>query len=153
MAVNIIGSADSINFLSVSKESSSGLSVDTDTFLKLLVAQLQYQDPLEPQTDTQFVTQLAQMTSLEQLQAMNSSLNSSQAYDMIGKYVYAEMLNVTTGITDAYLGVAESVVVKDGLQYVVVGENAIPVSQVSQVIDPSIFQEAAADSTADVEAD
>lgn len=141
MAVNVIGSSDSINFLKADESNSSGLTVDTDTFLRLLVAQLQYQDPLEPQTDTAFVTQLAQMTSLEQLQAMNSSIISSQAYDMIGKYVYAEVLNKTTGETECYLGQVESMTVKNGIKYVVVGNTAIPVSDIAQVIDASLFEE------------
>lgn len=140
MAVNVIGSSDSVSFLTGSSENNSGFTVGTDTFLQLLVAQLQYQDPLEPQTDTAFVTQLAQMTSLEQLQAMNSSMTSSQAYDMIGKYVYAEVLNKTTGETECYLGQVESVAVKGGVKYVVVGDTAIPVSDIAQVIDASLFE-------------
>jgi flagellar basal-body rod modification protein FlgD len=99
---------------------SSGLTVDTETFLKLLVAQLEYQDPLEPQTDTQFVTQLAQMTTMEQMQEMNQSLSSSQAFGMIGKCAYAEILNEDTGVKDTYLGLVDSVVIKDGEAYVVI---------------------------------
>ena len=47
-------------------------TVDKNTFLKLLVAQLQHQDPLQPQDGTQFLAQLAQFQQLE------TSLNSSQ---------------------------------------------------------------------------
>jgi len=46
------------------------------TFLKLLVAQLQNQDPLQPQDGTQFVTQLAQFSGLEQNLAMRSDLDA-----------------------------------------------------------------------------
>src|SRR5579875_211762 len=46
-----------------------------DTFLKLLVAQLQYQDPLQPMDSTQFVTQLAQFQSLSELQAIQADLD------------------------------------------------------------------------------
>lgn len=146
MATNTISSSDAVTYLtSSSTDTSSGTSVDTETFLTLLVAQLQYQDPLDPQTDTEFVTELAQMTSVEQMQAMNTSLTSAQAYDMIGKYVYAEILNDTTGVTDCYLGVAESVVLKDSTVYVIVGDYAIPVSEVDQVIDPSVFESTDAD--------
>src|SRR5262249_43235561 len=44
-------------------------------FLQLLVAQLQGQNPLDPMDGTQFVTQLAQFSSLEQLTQMNSTLD------------------------------------------------------------------------------
>ncbi len=47
-----------------------------DTFLKLLVAQLQNQDPLQPQDGTQFVSQLAQFSGLEQNLAMRSDLDA-----------------------------------------------------------------------------
>jgi len=47
------------------------------TFLKLLVAQVQNQDPMNPDQDpTQYVTQLAQFSSLEQLTQMRSDLDS-----------------------------------------------------------------------------
>ena len=46
------------------------------TFLKLLVAQLQNQDPLEPQDGTQFVAQLAQFSSVEQEVQMRQDLDN-----------------------------------------------------------------------------
>jgi flagellar hook assembly protein FlgD len=47
---------------------------DRDTFLKLLVEQLKHQDPLAPQDGAQFVAQLAQFNSLDQLISINSRL-------------------------------------------------------------------------------
>lgn len=68
-------------------------------FLNLLVAQLQHQDPLNPLEGTEFTAQLAQFTSLEQLNNINSNLESlqdyqaaiknAQALDLIGKTVEA----------------------------------------------------------------
>lgn len=51
------------------------LASDKHTFLKLLVAQLTHQDPLNPTDDKEFVAQLAQFTSLEQLQEINSGVS------------------------------------------------------------------------------
>ena len=74
-----------------------------DDFLKLLVGQLQYQDPLNPQKGTEFAAQLAQFSSLEQMQNMNdnmtnslntnyllsSSINNALASNFVGKNVKA----------------------------------------------------------------
>jgi flagellar basal-body rod modification protein FlgD len=47
-----------------------------DTFMKLLLTQLQHQDPTQPQKDGEFLAQLAQFSTLEQLQQMNEKLDS-----------------------------------------------------------------------------
>ncbi len=66
-----------------SGSSSSNPSTTTDplaqeqTFLKLLIAQVQNQDPMNPNQDpTQYVTQLAQFSSLEQLAQMRADLDT-----------------------------------------------------------------------------
>jgi flagellar basal-body rod modification protein FlgD len=46
-----------------------------DAFLQLLTTQLAHQDPLEPQSDTEFIAQLAQFSSLEQLSEMRATLD------------------------------------------------------------------------------
>ena len=51
-----------------------GVSANEDTFLTLLVAQLKNQDPLSPTDSTQFVGELAQFSSLEQLVTMNQNV-------------------------------------------------------------------------------
>ena len=54
--------------------SSRGGPVEKEQFLQLLVAQMKYQDPLNPMEGTEFTAQLAQFSSLEQLFAVNDSL-------------------------------------------------------------------------------
>lgn len=78
----------------------SGNTMGRETFTKLLIAQIQHQDPLEPMGDTQFVAQLAQFSSLEQLtianqnleelQIYNDSMNRMQAASLLGKEVQVE---------------------------------------------------------------
>jgi flagellar basal-body rod modification protein FlgD len=50
--------------------------MDMEDFLKLLTSQLQYQDPLEPVKDTEFVAQMASFSSLDQMSALNKNFES-----------------------------------------------------------------------------
>jgi len=56
-------------------------------FLKILVTQLRTQNPLEPLDDKEFVTQLAQFSSLEQMQNLNALLGEIKGVNLIGKKV------------------------------------------------------------------
>ena len=56
-------------------------SLGENAFMQLLVTQLQNQDPTQPQDSSQFVTQLAQFSSLEKLTSMNQSLTTLASID------------------------------------------------------------------------
>lgn len=65
-------------------------SLDKDSFLKLLVTQLSKQDPLQPLNDREFISQMAQFSSLEQMNNVANSMNnlrSFQANQLVGKIV------------------------------------------------------------------
>lgn len=61
--------------------------VDKEMFLQLLVAQMKYQDPLEPTSNTEYVSQYATFSQVEQLQSMSSTMNNTSAMTLVGKYV------------------------------------------------------------------
>jgi flagellar basal-body rod modification protein FlgD len=63
----------------VAQAAQPGGALGKDQFLKLLIAQLQHQDPLNPMQGDQMATQLAQFSSLEQLQQINASLTAQQS--------------------------------------------------------------------------
>lgn len=114
-----------------------GQETDKDLFLKMLVAQMTNQDPMNPQDPTQYITQLSQFTMLEQMMSFNEGMdyllamqngalvNSalSTASSLIGKNVevYAptedgyEIEGENTEKT--YTGVVEGVHIKDGIVY------------------------------------
>lgn len=80
-----------------------------DDFLKLLITQLSNQDPTSPMENTEFIAQMAQFSSLEQMTNMNaefgklnSMLSSSNAVNTIGKVVDINIGDTTTtGVVDA----------------------------------------------------
>jgi flagellar basal-body rod modification protein FlgD len=91
---------ESIDSSSASALMGQTKALDRDDFLNLLIAQLQNQDPLNPTDSTEFTSQLAQFSSLEQLGNINSnleslqlyqsSINNSQAVGFIGKEIVAK---------------------------------------------------------------
>ena len=70
----------------LNEQEASGASqniVDKDGFLKLLMAQMQHQDPFSPMDNGQMMSQMAQFSSLEQMQGMNANLASSLQWDLL----------------------------------------------------------------------
>ncbi len=70
---------------------------DKDTFLHLLVAEVQNQDPLEPTTNTEWVSQYATFSELESMQNMSASYDLSRASGLVGKTVVMNVGNDEEG--------------------------------------------------------
>jgi flagellar basal-body rod modification protein FlgD len=98
---------------------------------------LQYQDPLEPVTDSAFVAQLAQFSSLEQLENLNSTMSAFQYYSLAGQYVVAEGVD-EYGVSFAVDGVVDRVVYSGGVGYVQVAGQLVKASSVTQVFDKDL---------------
>lgn len=109
-----------------------------DEFLNLLVTQLQYQDPLNPQDDTQFIAQMAQFSALEQMQNLNTSFSSTKAFELIGKNVTATLKEDDSGETKTITGEVTSVKMQSGKAYVIVKDREVPVENVQEVTDGGI---------------
>lgn len=86
-------------------------SLGLQDFLKILLTQLTYQDPLKPMDNQQFMAQMAQFTSLEQSQRVNDKLDqlitnqaALQSVGLIGRTVEIETANgKATGIVASLL--------------------------------------------------
>lgn len=101
-------------------------------FMQLLIAQLQNQDPMKPMEDREFVTQLAQFSSLEALEKLTEQMEElagaqllAQGAAMIGKPITAKLPNGTT-----VTGVVSQVRMIDGKPKLVVN---------NQEIDPALI--------------
>ena len=84
-------------------------SLGKDDFLKLLIVQMQNQDPTDPMDNTEFIAQMAEFSTLEQMTNMNSNfdklssvLTSNSALGTIGKTVQIDLGDTTTaGVVQA----------------------------------------------------
>ncbi|MEN3202611.1 MAG: flagellar hook capping FlgD N-terminal domain-containing protein [Atribacterota bacterium] len=102
--------------------SSNRKTLDKYAFLKLLVYQLRYQNPLEPLGDQELATQLAQFSTLEGIQNLNKGMVSLlliQAGNLVGK---------TVTLKDGTQGVVSGVALRDEAVYVLLGDAAYPVT-------------------------
>jgi flagellar basal-body rod modification protein FlgD len=96
-----------------------------DDFLKLLITQLQNQDPTSPMENTEFISQMAQFSSLEQMTnmstaftKMSSFLNSSEAASTLGKTVELNIGDTTTsGIVEGATRGENPQVLVNGMYY------------------------------------
>ncbi len=93
---------------------SSASNIQMD-YMKLLITQLQNQNPLEPLDNNEMASQLAQFSQLQQLESMNTSFAKvlattelTYANSLIGKEV-SFMLETDTGATDIKSGIVEQV--------------------------------------------
>ena len=101
---------------------SSNSVVDSDTFLTLLVAEMQNQDPLEPTSNTEWVSQYATFTQVQQISEMADSMDLVRANNLIGKEVVMKVTSSSTGETSYKRGVVDYVVVEEGKPLLVIDE-------------------------------
>jgi flagellar basal-body rod modification protein FlgD len=109
----------------------TGNSLGQTDFLNLLVAQLKNQDPLNPMKDTEFIAQLAQFSSLQEMSSLNSTMGAyvtqqtyMNAINMVGK-------QITT--SDGKSGVVSKVGLDNGTINIYVGANKYAMSDITGV--------------------
>ena len=104
-------------------------------FLKLLVTQMRNQDPMKPVSDTEFIAQMAQFSSLEQTKTMSADITKLrqgndflQATNLLGKEV-----RLNLGDMAFTKGIVTDLNVKDGEARIIVGEKTYTLDQVNSV--------------------
>ena len=103
---------------------SSG-SLGKDEFMKILIAQLTHQNPTEPMKDTEFIAQMAQFSTLEQITNMTRDFNklagilsSSQALGLLGKTIeLSDGENLISGVVEEVSGRETPMVLVNGKYY------------------------------------
>ena len=117
-----------------SQSTSSSDSMDKDTFLQLLVAQMKYQDPLEPTSNTEYVAQYAQFSQVEQMQNMAASTDLARASALVGKEVYIKT-TTSAGETKYVQGKVDYVVFENSTAYLSINEELYSLSDLDTVVD------------------
>ncbi|MGE5381118.1 MAG: flagellar hook capping FlgD N-terminal domain-containing protein [Methylocystaceae bacterium] len=158
MTTNVTpGSFNTATSQTTTTTKSASTSLGKDDFLKLLITELQYQNPLEPLEDKDFIGQMANFSSLEQMQNLNKSFESlassnqdqtnslsliltqlisgnqlQQAAALIGKEVEYSVTDDAGGVTKA-TGNVESVTRENNTVYLNVDGKKVTLNQISVI--------------------
>jgi len=110
------------------------VSTGKEDFLRLFVAQLKAQNPLNPQEGHEFIAQLAQFTSLEQLMNLNTSFSDMLKFqqllgggELIGKNA------AYLGTDGESQGVISGIKINDGAITAVIGGEEVPISNITGI--------------------
>jgi flagellar basal-body rod modification protein FlgD len=111
-----------------------------EQFMQLLCAQMKYQDPLEPTSNTEYISQYAQFTQVEQMQNLSNTVALNRAADMVGKTVQITQVDEETGETKLTVeGKVDFVTYESGTSYVSVNGNKYKLDDVTAVVDGTYF--------------
>ncbi|MBD0380353.1 flagellar hook capping protein [Paenibacillus sp. WST5] len=117
-----------------------GNALGKDDFLKILITQLQNQDPTQPLQDKEFIAQMAQFTSVEQLTNMASEMKLMRqslgfVSGMIGKSITWTATD-SSGASIEKSGIVDSITFKDGNQYANVKGEEISLDKLKKIENP-----------------
>lgn len=128
------------NGKNTSAAAKNGNNLGKDEFLRILLTQISNQDPMQPLQDKEFIAQMAQFTSVEQLTNMAGEmklLRQSIGIDpgIIGKSVSWTELD-SAGKEIVKNGTVDALVMKNGLQYALVGDKEISLEKLTRISIP-----------------
>ncbi|WP_096435405.1 flagellar hook assembly protein FlgD [Alteribacter populi] len=136
------------------EQSKRNNDLDKDAFLKILMTQLQNQDPMNPMEDKEFIAQMAQFTSVEQVTNINSKLDQflesqsnppfSSHGEMIGKQVEwdsEKKLEDGSTVIEQMTGLVTAVSFKDGkTSFVIDGEHTLKPEELNRIALPNLTE-------------
>lgn len=129
-----IKETESQTSLKNAKEKEKKSTTSKDTFLKLLVAEVKNQDPLQPTSNTEWVSQYATFSELETMQNMSASLDVSRASSLVGKTVMIQTTSESGKVSEIQ-GRVDYITYESGKVYVSVNGSNYSLDDVRNVID------------------
>jgi flagellar basal-body rod modification protein FlgD len=137
MATNPVSTTNTWNYVANTSTTSAATGDSTlgkDQFLKILITQLQNQDPMQPMEDKEFIAQMAQFSSVEQLMNISTQLTAlNQSLGSVSGLIGKEVTWTDTSTSLPKSGTVESIVVSSGAQYAVVGNERIALTDITQI--------------------
>ena len=135
------------NYSAANKATTSAATKELgkDQFLKILITQLQNQDPMQPMEDKEFIAQMAQFSSVEQLVNISTQLKTlNQSLGAVSGMIGMEVSWVSSNKDDngtLRQGIVDSIIVRDSVQYAKVGNDEIKLDEIIQVNYPKQAEE------------
>ena len=128
------------NYTDSSKKTASN-DMGYDQFLQLLCAEMQYQDPLEPTSNTDYVAQLATFSQLEATLGLQTTQDSNFASTLVGKEVILADKD-SAGNTSYITGTVDYVMYENGTPYLSVNNNLYPFSDLDTIAENGYYEAA-----------
>lgn len=125
---------------SISNSADSGNTLGKDAFLQLLVTQMKYQDPLDPQDNSEYIAQLATFSQLEELQNMSNTVQLSQASSLTGETVIMKTKSSVTGELMYVTGTVDYVVIENSKAYLCINGGKYSIDDLDTVIDADYWE-------------
>ncbi len=113
-------------------------AVNKDEFLKLFVAQLKNQSPLDPLKGHEFIAQLAQFSTVEQLTSLNTSFAEEFRFQQLlggGDLVGRNATYVDTALGGVGGGIVQGAKIEGDTTYVIINNKEIPISDLTGIFD------------------
>lgn len=140
ITANVVNGKLEYDYTDSSKnQKTQGSDLGYDQFLQLLCAEMQYQDPLEPTNNTDYVAQLATFSQLEATLGMQKTTENTMANDLVGKQVILKVTDSGTGTTKYVDGQVDYIMYQDGKTYLSVNNALYPLEDLDTVTDEKFY--------------
>ncbi|MGN0513548.1 MAG: flagellar hook assembly protein FlgD [Lachnospiraceae bacterium] len=134
---NLIQGSSYYNSTSASTKSNDTL--DKTAFLNLLVAEMKYQDPLEPSSNTDYVAQLATFSQVESMQNMQLTYQQQQGANLTGKPVIMRT-ETASGETGYICGRVEYMVTEDSKVFLSINGSLYNIDDLDTVLEEEYYK-------------
>lgn len=109
--------------------------VTSEAFLQLLVAEMQNQDPLEPTSNTEWISQYATFTEVSEIQEIANTMDAVKAQGLVGEYVIMKVTKESSGETDYVSGQVDYVAYENDDVYLSINGELYSIKDLDTVAD------------------